>query len=48
MDEICFHDMEQYGNTKICKKCSYILDKEMVSKTKAPQDTSDGYHTFEE
>lgn len=45
----CAHIFEDRGGSiKICRKCSYIHDATQVSKYNAPQDTSDGYHTFEE
>ena len=45
----CAHIFEDRGGSiKICRKCSYIHDATQVPKYNAPQDTSDGYHTFEE
>lgn len=45
----CAHIFEDRGREiKICRKCSYIHDSTKVFKNNAPQDTSDGYHTFEE
>ena len=45
----CAHIFEsRRGDIKICKKCSYIHGSSKVFKNNAPQDTSDGYHTFEE
>ena len=45
----CAHIFENRGGSiKICRKCGYIYDATQVPKYNAPQDTSDGCHTFEE
>lgn len=45
----CAHIFEDRGSSiKICRKCGFIYDATQVPKYNAPQDTSDGYHTFEE